>query len=59
MGEIRDIARFYFDAGSDIVETISFGGNKFKLKRYGQDSRIAEINETAAGSHLITSVILL
>ena len=45
---IGDMAEAYFDSGSDIVLTNTFGGNKFRLKHYGLESRIFELNEKAA-----------
>lgn len=46
--DVREIARSYFDAGADMVQTNSFGGSSFKLKHYGLADRAAEINEAAA-----------
>lgn len=42
---IRELARSYVDAGSDIILTNTFGGNPFKLARYGMDDRLEELNE--------------
>jgi 5-methyltetrahydrofolate--homocysteine methyltransferase len=45
---IREIHSAYFAAGSDIVETNSFGGTPFVLNEYGLGARAEEINEAAA-----------
>ena len=45
---IREMAAAYFDAGSDMVLTASFGGSRFMLKKYGLDGRGAELNRLAA-----------
>lgn len=45
---VRGMARAYFEAGSDMVETNSFGGTRFMLKKYGQGERVVEINRLAA-----------
>ena len=45
---IRKMAKSYFAAGSDMVLTNSFGGNRFGLERYGFGSRVRELNRTAA-----------
>jgi len=45
---VYDIARSYIDASADIIETNSFGGNKFKLKNFGLENKVREINLAAA-----------
>ena len=45
---VREMARQYFEAGSDLVLTNSFGGNVFMQKRYGHGERVAEFNRLAA-----------
>ncbi len=45
---VRHIAESYAAAGSDIVETNSFGGNSFKLKAYGLADQAATFNRAAA-----------
>jgi 5-methyltetrahydrofolate--homocysteine methyltransferase len=46
--DVMDIADSYLLAGSDIIETNSFGGSIFKLSQYGLEDRVGEINQTAA-----------
>ncbi len=45
---ILDVHRAYFEAGSDIVETNSFGGTKIVLAEYGLESQAHELNSAAA-----------
>jgi 5-methyltetrahydrofolate--homocysteine methyltransferase len=45
---VKGMSKQYFDAGSDIVLTNSFGGNKFMLERYGAGDRLFELNKLAA-----------
>ncbi len=45
---IEDVHRQYIEAGADIIETNSFGGNFFKLKQYGLEDKLYEINYQAA-----------
>ena len=45
---VRGMASDYFDAGSDMVLTNSFGGNKFMLKKYGHGSQVEKFNRLAA-----------
>lgn len=44
---LRDIHRLYIDAGADIIQTNTFGGNAYKLAEYGLDQRVEEINAEA------------
>ena len=45
---VRAMARQYFDAGSDLALTNSFGGSVFMQKKYGFGERVAEFNRLAA-----------
>ena len=45
---VKKMASMYFDSGSDIVLTNSFGGNKFRLKHYGLENKVGEFNELAS-----------
>ena len=51
---IQQMARDYYDAGSDLVETNSFGGNRYMLAKYGQGDRVEELN--SKGAELARSV---
>ena len=44
---IKSIHRSYFEAGSDVVLTNSFGGSKLKLFSYGLDKQCYELNRKA------------
>lgn len=46
--DVLDIAKSYFAAGSDMVETNSFGGSRFKLERYGLGDQVYAFNKAAA-----------
>lgn len=45
---IQQMAREYFDAGSDIVLTNTFGGTRYRLQHYGAQDRVTELNQLAA-----------
>lgn len=45
---VQQMARDFFEAGSDMVLTASFGGSRFMLKKYDYGDRVAELNRLAA-----------
>ncbi len=45
---VRDIHRGYFEAGADMVETNTFGGQPITLGEFGLQDRAHEINKVAA-----------
>jgi len=45
---VRRIHRGYLEAGSQIVMTNTFGGNRLRLALHGLDKRVGELNRTAA-----------
>jgi len=46
--DVYDIAQSYIDAGADMIETNSFGANRFKLEQYGLFGKAFDINKAAA-----------
>ncbi|MCA9931304.1 MAG: bifunctional homocysteine S-methyltransferase/methylenetetrahydrofolate reductase [Anaerolineales bacterium] len=44
---VADIHRGYIDAGADVIETNSFGANRYKLGEYGLHYDVVEINKAA------------
>jgi len=45
---IRSVHHEYLQAGAEIIETNTFGGNSFRLARHSLADKIAEINRTGA-----------
>ena len=45
---VRRIHRGYLEAGSRIVMTNTFGGNRLRLRLHGLQDRVADLNRTAA-----------
>lgn len=45
---VQAIAKSYIDAGSDMVETNTFGGSRHKLNMFGLGDRTYELNKTGA-----------
>ncbi|HWQ04721.1 MAG TPA: bifunctional homocysteine S-methyltransferase/methylenetetrahydrofolate reductase [Longilinea sp.] len=52
---VGDIHREYIEAGANIIQTNTFGGNRFKLVQHGLEDRLVEIN--AAGVELARRVV--
>jgi homocysteine S-methyltransferase len=46
---VEEVHREYLRAGADIVETNTFGANRYKLVRHGLEDKVAEINRVAVG----------
>ncbi|MFZ1946330.1 MAG: bifunctional homocysteine S-methyltransferase/methylenetetrahydrofolate reductase [bacterium] len=46
---VSEVHRDYIKAGSDIVETNTFGANRFKLRGFGLEGKVAELNLAGAG----------
>ncbi len=46
--DVLEIAKSYIEAGSDLIETNSFGGSKIKLEQYGLSEKTYELNKLAA-----------
>lgn len=44
---VQDVHRAYFEAGSDIIETNTFGASRIKLAEYNLSDKVAEINTAA------------
>jgi len=46
--KIQMVHQAYLDAGSQVIQTNTFGANRLKLQEYHASSRVEEINKTAA-----------
>ena len=44
---IREIHRKYLEAGSEVIETNTFGANRLRLASFGYDAQVEEINARA------------
>jgi 5-methyltetrahydrofolate--homocysteine methyltransferase len=44
-GKVKKVAISYIEAGAEIILTNTFGGNVFKLKKYGLENKAFEINK--------------
>jgi len=53
---VAEIHREYIDAGAQIVQTNTFGANRYKLDQHGMRARVGEIN--AAGVELARRVVM-
>ena len=51
---VMDVHRAYIDAGSQMVQTNTFGANRFKLAQFGLENQVKEINK--AGVNLLKNV---
>lgn len=45
--KVAEIHREYIDAGADIIETNSFGANRFKLAEHGLENQVRQLNSAA------------
>src|ERR1700733_5282607 len=52
---IRSVHEEYLQAGAEILETNTFGGNRFRLTRHGLGAKVEEIN--AAGVRLARQAV--
>jgi 5-methyltetrahydrofolate--homocysteine methyltransferase len=52
--DVEDIHRSFYAAGSDLVNTNTFGGSSLRLEAHGLQARAAELNE--AGARLAAGV---
>ncbi|HUN09619.1 MAG TPA: bifunctional homocysteine S-methyltransferase/methylenetetrahydrofolate reductase [Aggregatilineales bacterium] len=46
--QVAAVHRAYIEAGADVIETNTFGANRYKLAKHGLETRVGEINWAAA-----------
>ena len=54
---MADVHRAYIDAGAQIIETNTFGANRYKLAGHGLETKVRRIN-AAAVSALASNILL-
>ncbi|MEZ0537543.1 homocysteine S-methyltransferase family protein [Caldicellulosiruptoraceae bacterium PP1] len=62
---IKEIHQSYINAGSDVIETNTFGANRVKLKKFNLDDKVEQINiaavtlakETASNNTLVAQSV--
>jgi homocysteine S-methyltransferase len=52
---VGEVHKAYIEAGADIIQSNTFGANRYKLARYGLEDQVAAIN--VAGVNLARSII--
>src|SRR5215475_7137387 len=45
---LRSIHQEYLNAGAEVIETNTFGGNSFRLARHGLAEKVTEVNRQGA-----------
>ena len=55
---IKKIHKAYEDAGADIIITNTFGANRIKLKQYGLQNKVIEINKKAVKNARATKCLI-
>ena len=53
---VAEVHREYIEAGAQIIQTNTFGSNRFKLTRHGLENQVAEVN--TAGVDLARRVVM-
>ncbi|HJS28433.1 MAG TPA: bifunctional homocysteine S-methyltransferase/methylenetetrahydrofolate reductase, partial [Anaerolineales bacterium] len=53
---VAEVHRAYIEAGAEVIQTNTFGANRYKLAEHGLEDRVAEINQ--AGVELARRVVM-